>query len=104
MYLDMVEHKKSNLERVLETFAYHCGVIMTSPDPVVSLGLSHGNVQVMVTFEFRERSHGNSVWDQVYVEGKWLGNRCAARDHYARMAAPVLMAAAKDDEAQATRH
>jgi hypothetical protein len=81
-------------QQVLETFAYHCGEIMTS-NHLNSFSLhTPGGPEVFVTMKIRSRSEdGNIGWDQIEVNGVHVGNRSAARDEYARLCAPVLAAA-----------
>lgn len=88
---------------VLSTFAYHCGAIMSAhmlggfglhvpPDD----GAPEILVEIIVEMRVVARGrNGDRVWDQVEVNGQVVGNRCAAREAYARLCAPVIAAAAK---------
>lgn len=79
---------------VLETFAMHCGCIMTAEHLMgFGVGIPDGP-SVVVSMKITSRAEGgNQVWDQVEVNGECAGNRCGARNEYARLCAPVLAAA-----------
>lgn len=108
-----VAHKPDTLERVLQTMSYHTGLVMTEPAPgKLKVGLSHGNVQVIVEITFEpsgcgpvDSPLGPGVWDQCYVQvegevkGSWVGNRCAARQALVGLYVPVIAAAAMDNVA-----
>ena len=86
--------KQSIGQHVLETFAYHCGAIMSEMH-LNSFGLNvPGGPGVLVTMKIVSRdADGVSAWDTVEVNGVRVGNRAAARDEYARLCAPVIAAA-----------
>ncbi len=81
-------------EHVLQIFAFHCGAIMTSVH-LNGFGLNvPGGPEVYVTMKVVARSaDDNIVWDTIEVNGVRIGNRCGARDEYARLCAPVIAAA-----------
>lgn len=87
-------------EHVLCTFAYHCGEIMTREN-LRGFGLAVPNGEgILVSMRIARRADPSgavSPWDQVEVNGIAVGNRCAARDAYARLCAPILAAALLHD-------
>jgi len=83
---------------VLSTFAYHCGAIM-SDRTLAAFGLDAAEHRVFVRMRVTSYAREDMrpcASDQVAVDGKHIGNRCAAREEYARLCAPVIAAAARE--------
>ena len=77
---------KVTFEHALSIFAYHVACIAKEEQ---RFGLHfYGNISVGVTIVRADDS--NRDWDQFYFDGKLVGNRCAAREEYTRLCAPVL--------------
>lgn len=102
-------YSRKELDRMFETFAYHCGVMMTEPAPHKG---AMGVGGAMLRFEItpRQGTHAKldpktgkakvNVWDQVAIfddDGRrWtIGNRCAGRKAYAQAMSDTLLAAAQ---------
>lgn len=81
-------------EHVLSTFAYHCGEIMANTHiKAFCLSIPNG-IEVCVSMKVVSYdSNDVRAWDQIEVNGVFVGNRSAARDEYARLCAPVIAAA-----------
>lgn len=81
-------------ENVLSTFAYHSSEIMTS-EHLCGFGITSGDVSAFCTMKVVVRAEEGavSVWDTIEVDGVVVGNRCAAREAYAKLCAPVIAAA-----------
>lgn len=94
-------------ELMLRNFAYHVGEIMTTCPPAtfrLSLGgyadVQAKTVEIKIKATTAEgREEPIDIWDQVFVDGRWEGNRCGGRDAYAKAMAPVLAEAARSVEA-----
>ena len=89
--------KTDKFTHYLKTMAYHESVIMTDTETETIRMSCHPNMAVVTIRCIRQsRDHGESVWpvgiwDQMSVNGVQVGNRCAARDRYAELAAPFLL-------------
>ena len=110
----------SKLQSVLQTMAYHVGLVMTEPAPgKLRMGISGPTTQVVVEVTFEPSSHGPEedsplgpgVWDQTTVrlegetQARWTGNRCGAQQAVAAFYAAVVadVAVAEADEAEAEK-
>ncbi len=90
------ETPQEELHRILALFGSHCGDIMCQPSILAfGIGLRNGpSVVVEMKITTYQNSDGTAdVWDSVKVNGKNVGNRCGARNEYARLCAPIIAAA-----------
>lgn len=83
----------SPYNQMITNFAYHVSEIMRAPAPS-EFHLALGTKVVEVEIKPARGGLASPVWDQVFLNGRWTGNRCGGRDAYARLMAGVLQEAA----------
>lgn len=68
--------------------AEHCGDIMRNPPGRTQYGIVVGHHVQIITVEIRLRRDLDMapVWDQVWVDGEWCGNRCGGIDKFSETA------------------
>lgn len=70
----------------LHTFAHHVRTIATTTAPTVfTLTPVPGVVARVVIEPSGTEDSGNSVWDQVWINGKHCGNRSGGIDHFTNL-------------------
>lgn len=95
--------KDDELTRLLETFAYHVSELMSAPPGKRTFGLAYNGHAIHARVRIGSCSHDArlkepmyrtgadaDVWDQVWIDGEWYGNRCGGRNEYARRLAVLL--------------
>lgn len=91
---------ETDMAHLLDTFGYHIRCLATNEPGKFGLGLSAGAVSVHVSVEIKMRANpdasgiNDTIWDQVFIDGKWCGNRAGGCREYAERCAPVFLAAA----------
>lgn len=91
---------ETDMAHLLDTFGYHMRCLATNEPGKFGLGLTAGGVSVNVSVEIHMRKNPdasgiNMIWDQVYIDGKWCGNRAGGCREYAERCAPVFLASAQ---------
>ena len=100
---------RSTFENVVQTAAYHTGLVMTEKSPtVLKCGLSGPTKTVVVRITIEPATGPlaaeGPVWDQCFValasdpedsKGDWAGNRCGAQKLLASLYADVILDAAQ---------
>lgn len=76
----------------LSVFAQHVAAIMLDPAPTKFSLHTFTALDVEVRIEPAKNLEGH-VWDNVYINGRWCGNRCGGVAEYVKMvnaAAPTV--------------
>lgn len=81
---------KPTFEHMLSLFAYHVSVLMTEAPRKGTFAFG----DLLVEWEIRDGGETSKVegkvWDQVWMNGRWCGNRCGGYGEYTKLCAPVL--------------
>lgn len=85
----------TDLERLLSNFAFHIRDLATMKPGKFCMGLDYNGKQILFQGEIKPADGtdgGNTtpVWDQVYIDGKCIGNRAAGSNEYAKQLATLL--------------
>lgn len=92
---------ETDMAHLLDTFGYHIRCLTTNEPGKFGLGLSAGAVSVNVSVEIKMRANpeasgiNDTIWDQVFIDGKWCGNRAGGCREYAARCAAVFLAQAQ---------
>lgn len=91
---------ETDMAHLLDTFGYHIRCLATNEPGKFGLGLSAGAVSVHVSVEIERSmlSEAAPIWDQVYINGQWCGNRAGGCREYATRCAAVFLAQAQATE------
>lgn len=97
------KYEQPSLEHALSILGYHLSCLMgvgglTSEDRASPFGLHfYGDISVKVTVKTADTQ--DMQWDSVFFDGKFVGNRCGAREEYVRRCAPIVAHIAKREKA-----